>query len=55
MYRGFSYKPLFWYADESLEMLWIAVWAIASSIIGWRIHNPLVLIIKQPPRRLGHS
>lgn len=35
-------KPLFWYADEWLEMLWIAGWAIVGSIIGWRIHNPLV-------------
>ncbi|MCL1470413.1 CHASE2 domain-containing protein [Argonema antarcticum] len=35
-------KPLFWYADEWLEMLWIAGWAIVGSIIGWRVHNPLV-------------
>lgn len=36
-------KPLFWYWDEWVEIIWIAGWAIAGSIIGWRVHNPLVL------------
>jgi len=36
-------KPLFWYWDEWLEIIWIFVWAAVGSIIGWKISNPLIL------------
>lgn len=38
-------KPLFWYWDEWLEILWIAGWSILGGIIAWRIHNPVKITL----------
>jgi len=38
-------RPLFWFWPKSAEILWIVGWSLLGGIIGWRINNPLVLMV----------
>ncbi|MDY7006252.1 MAG: adenylate/guanylate cyclase domain-containing protein [Cyanobacteriota bacterium] len=38
-------RKLFWYWDESTEILWIFSWSIVGGSIAWRIRRPLILLL----------
>ncbi|NES68839.1 MAG: CHASE2 domain-containing protein, partial [Okeania sp. SIO2D1] len=38
-------QKLFWYWDESTEILWIFSWSIVSGGIAWHIRRPLILLL----------
>jgi adenylate cyclase len=38
-------RPLFWFWSDSLELLWIALWTFAGSLVAWKFHQPLKLIL----------
>ncbi|MDP5339074.1 MAG: CHASE2 domain-containing serine/threonine-protein kinase, partial [Nodularia sp. (in: cyanobacteria)] len=38
-------RPLIWYWSEGLEILWLCSWSTIGTIVGWRIRNPLLLLV----------
>ena len=42
-------RPLFWFWPETVEMLWIAGWAVVGGSIAWRVRHPLVLVVSSIP------
>jgi len=38
-------RPLIWYWDGWMEILWISGWSLVGGILAWRIRRPLLLAI----------
>lgn len=38
-------QPLFWFWSDQLEILWIAVWAVAGGAVAWWLRHPVLLAI----------
>ncbi|MBD2740099.1 adenylate/guanylate cyclase domain-containing protein [Coleofasciculus sp. FACHB-1120] len=38
-------RPLFWFWDERIEVLWIIGWTLLGAIAAWWLRHPVVLIL----------
>ncbi|MBD1943306.1 adenylate/guanylate cyclase domain-containing protein [Coleofasciculus sp. FACHB-712] len=38
-------RPLFWFWDERIEVLWIVGWTLLGAIAAWWLRHPVVLIL----------
>ncbi len=38
-------RPLIWYWSEGVEILWLCSWSTIGTIVGWRLRNPLLLLV----------
>ena len=38
-------RPLIGYLPEQLEVIWIWLWALIGAFFGWRLRNPIILLV----------
>lgn len=48
-------QPLFWFWSNQLEILWIAVWAVAGGTLAWWLRHPALLAIGETVLLVGLS